>query len=383
MTQREIRKALYRNGHIPTPVSGKRPILNDWPRLAVDEGVIDDWGEAGNGTGAVCSRTAGFDLDILDEGAVRIVLELMRSTFSGTILERTGLAPKVLVPVYIPQPFRKIIKKFRAPDGSIHKIELLCDGQQFVVEGIHPDTQKPYTWRGPSLTDVSLMHLPVVNEEGARAFIDRCAAELKSQLGWLDVSSVAVSAAADPNNVVQFAPVSERIEKMQYGGEFPINDTLLAYSGDQLRNGVACEGVIKDCLARVQKTYDEIPGDPQERPIWDWNKIRLQIEAMVYGYIKKNHTDQPRIIETLPHSMLEKWRSIEAAGGTPCFQKRRYWGVEDSGPADPLPIMDAPPTVPVAEKTRRHRPANVLVPFKAFDVASLPRRCWLLDQHYT
>jgi hypothetical protein len=74
MTQREIRKALYRNGHIPTPVSGKRPILNDWPRLAVDERVIDDWGEAGNGTGAVCSRTAGFDLDILDEGAVRIVL---------------------------------------------------------------------------------------------------------------------------------------------------------------------------------------------------------------------------------------------------------------------------------------------------------------------
>jgi hypothetical protein len=82
-----------------------------------------------------------------------------------------------------------------------------------------------------------------------------------------------VSGAADPNNVVQFAPVSERIEKMQYGGEFPINDTLLAYSGDQLRNGVACEDVIKDCLARVQKTYDEIPGDPQERPIWDWNKV--------------------------------------------------------------------------------------------------------------
>src|SRR6516165_11568018 len=40
------------------------------------------------------------------------------------------------------------------------------------------------------------------------------------------------------------------------------------------------------------------------------------------------------------------------------------------------------PTVPIAEKIKRHKPANVLVPFKAFDVASLPRRCWLLDQHY-
>ena len=42
--------------------------------------------------------------------------------------------------------------------------------------------------------------------------------------------------------------------------------------------------------------------------------------------------------------------------------------------------MDAPPIAP--EKAKRHKPANVLVPFKAFDVASLPRRRWLLDQHY-
>ena len=95
----------------------------------------------------------------------------------------------------------------------------------------------------------------------------------------------------DPNNVVQFAPIAERIEKMQYCGEFPINDTLLAYSGEQLREGVTCENVIKDCLTRAQKAYEEIPGDPQERPIWDWNRIRQQIEAMVYGYIAKYHED--------------------------------------------------------------------------------------------
>ena len=87
---------------------------------------------------------------------------------------------------------------------------------------------------------------------------------------------------------------------MQYGGEFPINDTLLAYSGEQLRERCSSDDVIKDCLARAQKAYDEIPGDPQERPIWDWKRIRHQIEAMVYGYIEKNYKDEPRIIETLP-----------------------------------------------------------------------------------
>jgi hypothetical protein len=108
--------------------------------------------------------------------------------------------------------------------------------------------------------------------------------------------------------------------------------------------------------------------------------MRQQIEAMVYGYIKKYHKEQPRVVETLPQGMLEKWREIEKNGGAPVFRKRRFWGVEDAGPAEPLPEMDAPPIV--LEKPKRHKPANVLVPFKAFDVASLPRRRWLLDQHY-
>jgi hypothetical protein len=124
-------------------------------------------------------------------------------------------------------------------------------------------------------------------------------------------------------------------------------------------------------MARGLRAYEEIPGDPQERPIWDWTKMRHQIEAMVYGYIEKNHKDEPRVIETLPAGMLEKWRNIENLGGSPTFRKRRHWGVEDTGPADPLPIMDAPPTVPIAEKTKRHKPANVLVPFKAFDIHCL------------
>jgi hypothetical protein len=35
--------------------------------------------------------------------------------------------------------------------------------------------------------------------------------------------------------------------------------------------------------------------------------------------------------------MLTKWRDIEARGGTPFIRKRRFWGVEDKGPADPIP----------------------------------------------
>jgi hypothetical protein len=43
--------------------------------------------------------------------------------------------------------------------------------------------------------------------------------------------------------------------------------------------------------------------------------------------------------------MLQKWRKIEKLGGTPHFRKRKHWGVEDEGPAEPIPDVEAPPVV--------------------------------------
>jgi Bifunctional DNA primase/polymerase, N-terminal len=264
MHQREIRLALLRNGHLPIPVQGKRPLLQNWQNLDPDEEMIARWGDQGDNTGVLCRRTAALDIDFDDAAAVQIVLAVVRDRIRGLILERTGRAPKCAVPMYVPEPFKKVIRKFTAPDGRGHKIEFLCDGQQFVVAGTHPDTGSPYTWRDRDLMRTSLMELPVVRESDIEGLLQRCAEELKVKLGWIDISNVAPdSSGADPNNIVQFTPIAERAEKMQYGGEFPINDTLLVYSGDQLRDGRSCKQVIQDCLSRAQKAYEEIPGDPR------------------------------------------------------------------------------------------------------------------------
>jgi hypothetical protein len=63
------------------------------------------------------------------------------------ILERTGQPPKVLIPFQCDGPFKKIATKFETPDGTLHKVEVLCDGQQFIADGIHPDTGEPYRWK--------------------------------------------------------------------------------------------------------------------------------------------------------------------------------------------------------------------------------------------
>ena len=179
MHQREIRLALLRNGHLPIPVQGKRPLLQNWQNLDPDEEMIARWGDQGDNTGVLCRRTAALDIDFDDAAAVQIVLAVVRDRIRGLILERTGRAPKCAVPMYVPEPFKKVIRKFTAPDGRVHKIEFLCDGQQFVVAGTHPDTGSPYTWRDRDLMGTSLMELPVVRESDIEALLQRCAEELK------------------------------------------------------------------------------------------------------------------------------------------------------------------------------------------------------------
>src|SRR3984885_16255928 len=92
MTQREIRKALLQNGHLPIPVQGKRPLLLNWQNLSPNEEMIDAWGEQGDNTGVLCKRTAALDVDFDDAAAVNIILELVRKSFSGRVLERIGRA---------------------------------------------------------------------------------------------------------------------------------------------------------------------------------------------------------------------------------------------------------------------------------------------------
>src|SRR5262245_32928583 len=87
MMQSEVRKALLHNGHLPIPVQGKRLLLQNWQNLNPDEEMIARWGEPGNNTGVLCKRTAALDIDVEDAEAVRIILDLVRESFRGLILE--------------------------------------------------------------------------------------------------------------------------------------------------------------------------------------------------------------------------------------------------------------------------------------------------------
>src|SRR5262249_60551224 len=142
---------------IPILSGRKRPAINGWQDVRItippDEDVITPWAQSHPGalsTGIRTRYTPGFDIDIRDQDVADQVQHALLNMVpqQGTILVRVGQPPKRLIPFRCATPFKKISVTFKAPDDVVHKVEVLCDGQQFVAEGIHETTQPPYRWAG-------------------------------------------------------------------------------------------------------------------------------------------------------------------------------------------------------------------------------------------
>ena len=150
MTPTDVRAHLATNDYVPIPCVGKAPVLKKWQtRDETSEGDLETWVKLypdARNTGILCARTPALDIDVLDERAVDAVVELVRERFGnrGKVMLRSGLRPKVAIPFRTDVPFKKIRAVLTAPDGSAgQKIEFLCEDQQVIVHGIHPDTAHP------------------------------------------------------------------------------------------------------------------------------------------------------------------------------------------------------------------------------------------------
>ena len=185
------RLKLREQGHSPIPVNGKRPLISGWQKLAgATPEDIAAWSVSKSdhtNTGVLTALAPVLDLDIKDADAAEAAERLVRERFgdSGKILIRIGNAPKRAIPFQTAKPFDKISVDLMAPNGDTsQKIELMCSGQQVVVDGIHPDTGKSYTWYGGNLTEVSRYDLPHLNQAEARMLVQDVVELLVTEHGY-------------------------------------------------------------------------------------------------------------------------------------------------------------------------------------------------------
>jgi hypothetical protein len=191
MTPTELRLALRHKGHDPLPLYGKAPSIEEWEKKfnTTDE-EIRFWSKAwhlAHNTGVIAKRTPGLDIDIFDPDAAEAVEGLAREHFEerGDILWfASGLPPKRLIPLRTDEPFPKLKRKFIAPNGKKHQIEVLGDGQQWVSYGIHPTTGEPYRWHGGELASTPRKELPYVRREDMLKFLDDAERLLVEQVNY-------------------------------------------------------------------------------------------------------------------------------------------------------------------------------------------------------
>ena len=148
------------NGFTPLPADGKAVKLRDWPHFVMPS---DDEERASfikknefKNIGLLTGRLVAIDNDNDDPEEAARVRELVYTICGYTPFVRIGRAPREVYFFEIDAPLRKM---------KVGGVEILGDGQQVIVHGIHPDTQEPYRWPQDSILDATPDDLPKVNKE--------------------------------------------------------------------------------------------------------------------------------------------------------------------------------------------------------------------------
>jgi RecA-family ATPase len=187
----ELRLQLRAAGFAPLPVNGKAPSsVNGWQtKLAVTTEEIKLWEKLypyDTNTGALTKFVPAIDVDINNPDAAEAIEALAREHFEehGHILVRVGRAPRRAVLLRTDEPFSKLKLDLITPQNTTEKVEVLADGQQLVLFGVHPDTHQPYRWHGGEPGQIRREDLPYVRQLDVQRFLDDAAKLLIDEHGY-------------------------------------------------------------------------------------------------------------------------------------------------------------------------------------------------------
>jgi hypothetical protein len=297
MDATECRLRLRRAGFAPLPLTGKKCFLDAWSsKRDTNDNEIRLWSRTypdWTNTGILTGRAPAIDIDILNPEAAEAVEELARDRFEerGYFLVRFGKPPKRAILLRTQEPFKKLQTLLIAPNGDAEqKVEILADGQQLVVAGIHPETGAPYRWHGGEPGDIALDELPYISAEEARAFLAAAVELLVRDFGYRKVGKPVGAGAAD--------------------GAGPAGwDRLVA----NIRDGIALHDSLRDLAAKMAKAGTH-PGAIV-------NQLRAMMEASVAprdDRFNERMGEIPRLVDSASEKLTAAAQGGPPPAGPPC-----------------------------------------------------------------
>lgn len=140
----------------------------DWRRHQATPEEVKQWALSGASIGTRADRFPGVDIDSMDESLSNIVEQAALAKL-GPAPIRVGRWPKRLLMYRTDAPFGRM-RMHVTRNGQTHLIEVLGQGQQYLIHGIHPATLKPYTWQGDPVKGPT--NLTPITREQVVAFYD-------------------------------------------------------------------------------------------------------------------------------------------------------------------------------------------------------------------
>jgi len=129
---------------------------------------IEHWLSFNANIGLRSGRFPGIDIDVLDESLAKEIEDIAVYKL-GRAPRRIGLSPKRLLIYRCHTTFPKKTLRFETDAKQEFLIEMLAEGQQYVIHGIHPVTRKPYTCE-PVLDHLHSDELSVIDEKKINQF---------------------------------------------------------------------------------------------------------------------------------------------------------------------------------------------------------------------
>ena len=155
-------------------------LLADWRDYPDDADTIEAWSRwpgvnAGLRACHAAPWVAFIDVDVLHHEAAAAIQDMLRHRLQGgEFIWRVGQAPKFLIPVQVTEPVTRSRSTVVEIDGQKHMVEVLGQGQQAVVAGLHPKTCRPYVWPAGGLEETEPSKLPLVTPDELTEILGAC-----------------------------------------------------------------------------------------------------------------------------------------------------------------------------------------------------------------
>jgi hypothetical protein len=326
----------------------------DWIRLTCTEADLAKWHSWGAGVGIrTGDGLALIDADTLHEDRAKIILEAVQKHF-GTLPVRIGRYPKAGYLIRVRGDFKYTRIDFRdESDAKAERVEILYDGRQFVAQGIHPATGKPYTWPHglPAYSDV-----PEFDADALTAFLEALKPLLPNAT---DPKSEGGADAPDQETLKGDPALIEKAVRLtpNNSADFPGRNEYIAY-------GYAVKGALQDDPALAYELWADWCARWSDPAYPDGNDPGLIAED--WGRMQPPF----RVGASLVYETAERLAPKE-------FDRAEQWFQE-------IPVSDGDALFPMEPSPAEQARARIrATPYEFPSVSSIPVRAFLYGSHYT